>query len=103
MNVTFELALAAQVMLWLFVAGIFIFSRQASMFHPLTFYWLFHGAVFVLRPLLVYFFGFDSIWNYMVFQPTDADLVKTLMVSSVALVVFATASLFGRTLRFKIR
>lgn len=95
MNVSFELALVAQVLLWLLVVGVFLASRQASMFHPLTFYLLFHGAVFVLRPLQVYFLKFDSIWNYMVFQPDDGDLVKTLVVSSVALVVFAVASLLA--------
>ena len=95
MNISFELALTAQVLLWLLVAGVFLASRQASMFHPLTFYWLFHGAVFVLRPIQVYLLKFDSIWNYMVFQPTDADLMKTLAVSSVALVVFAGTSLLA--------
>jgi len=95
---TLDLALTAQVLLWLVVAGVFLASRQASLFHPLTFYWAFHGTVFVVRPLLSYFFEFDSIWNYMIFQPTEEDLVRTLMVSSAGLVVFAAASLWtGRS------
>ena len=101
MNIAFELAVAAQALIWLLVGGVFLVTRQASMFHPLTFYWLFHGVVFVVRPLLVYFFGFDSIWNYMIFHPTGEDLVKTLMVSSVALVVFAAASLLAGRSRMK--
>lgn len=95
MILSFDLMLAAQVFVWLLVAGIFWTSGQASLFHPLTSYWGFHGIVFVVRPLLVYFLKLDSIWTYMNFQPTEADLVKTLMVSSVALVVFAAASLLA--------
>ncbi len=89
-----EAALTAQVLFWLIVLGVFLASGQASIFHPLTVYWVFHGLVFVLRPVLVHSFGFDANWNYMVFQPTDSCFVKTLAVSSVALLFFAVACLW---------
>ncbi|HWD91560.1 MAG TPA: hypothetical protein VG938_04340 [Verrucomicrobiae bacterium] len=85
-----ELSLTVQVVIWLVVIGIFLASGQASLFHPVTVYCIFHGLVFVLRPILVRSFGFDANWNYMIFQPTDAYFIKTLAVSSVALIVFAT-------------
>lgn len=95
MSVSVGLALAAQLLLWLMVIGVFLASRQASIFHPLTFYLGFHGLAFVVRPSLVHFLGFDSLWNYMVFEPAEADQIKTLAVSSIALIVFAAASVWA--------
>ena len=93
-----ELALAAQVLLWLVILSVFLASGQASIFHPLTFYLGFHGIIFALRPLLVHYLHFDSVFTYMQISPTDQDFIKTLAVSAVALVSFsATCFLAGRT------
>lgn len=88
-----ELALCFQVLVWLIVLGVFLLSGQASIFHPLGIYLGFHFLVFVIRPLLVYFFGFNAIWHYMVFEPDTDDFILTLAVASVGLIVFATMSL----------
>ena len=53
-----ELALAGQVLVWLAVIQVFLMTRQASLYHPLSVYLLFHGLTFVARPLLVYYLGF---------------------------------------------
>jgi hypothetical protein len=81
-------------LIWLAVLGFFLASGQASIFHPATVYLGFHGLVFVIRPLLVHFLGFDSVWRYMVFRPEEEDFVRALAVSSVALICFVGASLF---------
>ena len=86
-----EYALIAQVALWLVVLAAFLMSGQASLFHPVTLYLLFHGLVFVIRPILVVCCGFDSVWNYMIFDPSPEILVRSLAVSSLALVVFCSA------------
>ena len=89
-------AIIAQAVLWLVVVVGFLLSRQASLFHPVTMYLLFHLLVFVIRPILVIDCGFDSVWNYMIFDPTPEILVRSLAVSSVALVVFCSTCLaFG--------
>lgn len=88
-----DLALAAQVLVWLAVSAGFAVSRRASIYHPLTIYLGFHGLVFVLRPLAVQYLGFDAIWRYMEIQPSEHELILTLAVSSAALVFFAAACL----------
>jgi hypothetical protein len=94
----FESALYFQLLIWLIVVGAFLASGQASVFHPATIYIGFHGLVFVIRPFLVHYLAFDSIWIYMGFRPGEEDLIRTLGVSSVALISFVAASLFwGRT------
>ena len=90
-----EVALTAQVLVAVVVAGAFLASGQASLFHPAASYLAFHSVVFVIRPLLVYAFGFDSIWQYMVFVPGESAQVRTLVMTSVALIVFVAMSLWA--------
>jgi hypothetical protein len=93
-----QLALVGQVLVWLIVLGVFVASRQASLFHPLTVYLGFHALVFIVRPIEVCFLGFDFGWQYMHFEPSEADLLRTICVTSVGLIVFATVTiLVGRT------
>ena len=84
-----ELALAGQVLLWLSVILSFVLTRQATLFHPLWFYLLFHGIVFVARPLLVHYFRFDTEWKYMGFEADDLQQIRALVASSFALIVLA--------------
>jgi hypothetical protein len=94
----FEFALCAQVIIWLIVIGVFLASGQASLFHPVTWYLAFHGLVFILRPFLVHYYGFDSVWIYMRLEPDPEQLIRTLIVSSLGLVVISLTCLFvGRT------
>jgi hypothetical protein len=90
-----ELGLTFQVAVWLAVALTFAATGRATMFHPLTHYLAFHGLVFVARPLLVQLAGFDMVWNYMQFEPSQAQMAQTLWVTSTALVVFAAACLMS--------
>src|ERR1700758_4104937 len=88
-----ELALFAQAVVWLIVVGVFAGTRQASIYHPLTIYLLFHGIVFVVRPLLVYYLGFNGEFIYMRFEPSEAQWIRALATSSVGLMVFAATSI----------
>ena len=88
-----ELALVGQVLLWLILAGVFLASRQASIFHPLSVYLAFHGVVFVVRPILIHLLNFDTIFTYMEINPSEHLFMKTLAVSSVALLVFGITNL----------
>ncbi|UKJ73602.1 hypothetical protein [Azospirillum brasilense] len=86
-----ETALIAQVLVVALVAVVFLSTGTASMFHPLTYYLIFHTLVFVIRPLLVHGFGIDNAWLFMGYWPSAAEFVKSLTVSSVALVAFSAA------------
>src|SRR5262245_25318035 len=91
-----DLALAGQVLVWLCVILAVFVTRQASIYHPLSIYLLFHGLVFVARPLLVHYMDFDREWHYMRFEPTELQFLRTLGASSLGLIVFSAAALaFG--------
>jgi len=92
----FELALFGQALLWLVVVLVFLMTRQATIYHPLTIYLLFHFMVFVARPLLVQYLGIDGVWHYIGFNPSEQQLLRALAVSSFALVVISASTLaFG--------
>jgi hypothetical protein len=84
-----EIGIATQVLVFLAVLGVFLTSRQASLFHPLTWYLVFHAIVFVLRPILVLYLGFDAQLNYMEFEPSTEVYLRALAVASVGLIAFA--------------
>jgi hypothetical protein len=91
-----EVALMVQVLLWLSVILVFLVTGQGSIYHPLSIYLLFHGIVFVVRPLLVHYLNFDSQWHYMGFEPNERQQILALVASSLALVVLASSMLsFG--------
>src|SRR5258708_4775601 len=85
------LALLAQASIWAFLFRRFLAREDVCVFHPLFFYLLFHGFVFVVRPILVYFGDFRFVWAYMEFFPSDAQFVFALAVSSFALITFYVA------------
>jgi len=91
-----EPALFGQLLVWLVVVLAFFMSRQASLYHPLTIYLLFHALVFVVRPLTVHYLDFDREWLYMEFDPSEDQFIRALMATSLALVVLATTTIaFG--------
>ena len=87
-----ELALFGQVLIWLSVVMIFLMTRQATLYHPLTIYLLFHALVFVARPWMVHYLHFDREWLFIGFEPSEDQFIRALMASSLALVVFAAAT-----------
>ncbi|WP_207436469.1 hypothetical protein, partial [Sabulibacter ruber] len=72
-----ELALIAQVLVVALVVAVFLFSGTASMFHPLSFYLIFHTLVFVLRPILLHVYQFDNVWLFIGFWPSAQQFVFT--------------------------
>lgn len=87
-----DMCLIFQVIIWGVVGILFFSSRQATIYHPLFFYWIFHGIVFVIYPLADVYIGFYRIWNYLGFSPTENEYIKALLVSSIGFLAFAIAS-----------
>lgn len=94
-----EVALFFQVTFFLLVCFAFIGARDSSFFHPIVLFLIFHFLVFVLRPLMVHFLGFTTMWRYMEFTPNEFQFIDTLAVSSVALLVFVLTAWFAGRVR----
>jgi oligosaccharide repeat unit polymerase len=89
----YEAALALSVVC--FVAVIIIFARTDafSVFHPLTFYCMFHGFVFVFRPIVAYFSDFTLIYQAFQFFPSQSDKLTVILATNLGFLCFAAASL----------
>lgn len=76
-------------------AVIFVFARspQFSMFHPLFLYILFHGFIFVIRPIVAYFSEFDLIYRAYQFTPSVSDKTTVILASNLGFLVFTIACL----------
>lgn len=70
------------------VAIAMLWRGQWTLFHPTAVYLAFHVVVFCVRPTLVRFFDFDTVFRYMRLVPKADDLHLALMLSSAALVMF---------------
>ena len=86
--------LVFQTGLWLCLFHSFVYWRNGSIYHPLFYYLVFHGLVFVIRPILEYTFKFDNVFYYMHFYPTDDEFILVLILTSVALIEFFLMSWF---------
>ena len=89
----YEFMLVLSVVIYAAVAIIYFRDPSASFFHPITFYLLFHGLVFVARPISAWHYGFDQTYNAMKFTPTMSDKIEALICTNIALVVFVTVCL----------
>ena len=65
----------------IFVLVTIIYVRQdfASVFHPVTLYLVFHGLVFVVRPLFAYSYHYDFLYRSYGFTPSP-DVKSTVIV-----------------------
>lgn len=80
------------VVLWLGVAAWYVRQPIASAFHPITYYLIFHGVLFTIRPLLAWQLGYTSIYASFQFQPSMDEKSTVLVAADLALVVFVAVA-----------
>jgi len=90
----YEVVMLANVLLWIGLVFLFMRLPAASAFHPFTFYLAFHFLVFVIRPPLVYYRGYDKIYTAYEFQPDMAEKTTALLATMLGLVAFALTNLW---------
>src|ERR1700687_5130764 len=86
-----ELVLVFQVLTFVFVSAAIVHIR--SIFHPVYVYSFFHLIVFVIRPIFVYLYDLSGEWNFFGVRPVDSDICISLLLSTVAYVVFCFVSI----------
>lgn len=89
----YEVMLVVSVIVYLVVLATALSRATISIFHPLSFYLMFHGLVFVVRPLFAWYYGFDRLYDAIRFHPTVADKITVLVCTNLALIVFSAVSM----------
>lgn len=76
--------------LLIFCAVVFAYAKSAyvSVFHPFTYYCLFHGIVFVIRPLLSVWLNYEIIYRGFQFMPTEAEKITAILVANLGFLSF---------------
>ena len=90
----YETVLILSVVIFAVTTALFLRQPSASMLHPTTFYLMFHGIVFVVRPVFAWYYGYGGLmYRAMHFTPTLQDKVEALICANLALVAFVAVSL----------
>lgn len=77
------------------VVALLLATKRLSVFHATGLYLLFHFVAYGIRPALLAFAEPESIWAWLRPAPEPDAMRHALWASSVALVVFCLAYLFG--------
>ncbi|MET0180509.1 MAG: O-antigen polymerase [Novosphingobium sp.] len=74
----------------IFAAVCVSYARQdfASIFHPISFYLLFHGFIFVIRPLFAYYGEYNLIYGVYQFRPTMETKIAVIVAANLGLLAF---------------
>lgn len=74
----------------IFCAAVFAYAKSpyVSVFHPFTYYCLFHGIVFVFRPFLSVWLNYELLYRAFRFTPTDAVKITAILVANVGFLAF---------------
>ena len=73
--------LFASVAIFLFVTVLYLKQNFSSLYHPISLYLLFHGLVFVVRPLFAYYRHYDFLYPVYQFQPSQ-DVKSTVIIAA---------------------
>lgn len=74
----------------IFLAVSFTYIRQpfASVFHPVSFYLMFHGFVFVIRPFFALAQDYHTIYRAFNFTPSPDAKIAAIVVANIGLLAF---------------
>ena len=91
----YDFALGLSVLCWVLM-GAFYFSRPVfSLFHPFTYYYMFHGVIFVIRPILAYIFTYNLMYPIYKFTPSLNDKLTVIFASNVGFLAFGSFCLWA--------
>lgn len=85
----YEAVLILSLVCFVAVTIVFLRSGSFSVFHPLTLYLLFHGIVFVIRPLMANVLEYEIIYRAFHFSPSQGDKITAILAANVGLLAFA--------------
>jgi len=83
------ITLGLSLLCFLAVAFHFLRGPTFSVFHPLTFYLAFHGLLFVIRPMTVYFMNYEELYRVYEFMPSLSDKITVILATNLGFLIFS--------------
>ena len=74
----------------IFLVAIIAYAKKpfASVFHPISLYLVFHGFVFVIRPLFAYWQDYQTIYTSFLFTPSPETKASAIVIANIGLLAF---------------
>jgi hypothetical protein len=95
--------LVLSVVVFIAVTAIYLRQPNASILHPATFYLLFHGLVFVIRPIFGWFYEYRIFYDAAKFTPSVLEKSQALICTNLAFVVFMATMMVLTKRRFNFK
>lgn len=89
----YETLLVLSVVVFAVTTAFYLRHPAASIFHPASFYLMFHGLVFVVRPLFAWFYEFDRLYAAIGFRPSEWEKTQVLICTNLGLIAFMSVIL----------
>ena len=99
----YPILLVASLALFLVVVAGYVRSEISSVYHPITFYLLFHGLVFAIRPLFAYWYGYERLYLSYNFMPSPATKTTVIVAANLGLIAFVAAAWRSGSVRLRVR
>lgn len=85
----YELSLVIALVAFAGVVIAYSRTEACNVYHPFLYYCLFHGFIFVFRPIVAYVSGFELIYLVYQFQPSYQDRVTVILAATLGFLSFA--------------
>ena len=85
----YEVALVFSTVSFIAILAIYIKHPSFNIYNPLTFYCAFHAFIFIVRPAIAFYMGFDRVYLYYQFNPSDSDKITVIYASNLGFIFFA--------------
>ena len=89
----YELHLVLSAVFFIAIVASLAYGGYLSIFHPLTYYLMFHGLVFVVRPFFLYYLDFDTVYSLYLFHPDNYHKHLALLLANIGLISFTMGCL----------
>ena len=84
----YEFMLALTVVIFLATCAWYLRQPAASFYHPMTYYLLFHGLIFTIRPIFSRIYDYHMMYDAIGFRPTEWERCVALICANLALLSF---------------
>ncbi|MBX7533018.1 hypothetical protein K3165_08805 [Qipengyuania sp. 1XM1-15A] len=89
----YDFLLLASVIVFLATVTAYMRHTAAALAHPASFYLVFHGFIFVFRPLIARWYDFDFVYRLYDFQPSMSDKITVILGANLGMLVFVALTL----------
>lgn len=89
----YDFLLLASVIVFLATVTAYMRHPAAALAHPASFYLVFHGFIFVFRPLIARWYDFDFVYRLYDFQPSMSDKITVVLGANLGMLVFVALTL----------